>query len=152
MPQEEKNMRDRLMAETKAALKAQDKPRLSALRLISAALQQADIAAKAPIPDRDIPALLQRMIKQRRESLDIYEKAGRREQAAQEAGEIAVIEEFLPKQMSEAEAREAIAALVKETGAAGPKDMGKVMGALKERYAGRMDFGKASALVKELLK
>jgi hypothetical protein len=92
------------------------------------------------------------MIKQRRESLDIYEKAGRREQAAQEAGEIAVIEEFLPKQMSEAEAREAIAALVKETGAAGPKDMGKVMGALKERYAGRMDFGKASALVKELLK
>jgi uncharacterized protein YqeY len=145
-------MRDRLMAETKAALKAQDKPRLSALRLISAALQQADIAAKAPIPDRDIPALLQRMIKQRRESLEIYEKAGRKQQAAQEAAEIAVIEEFLPKQMSEAESREAIAAVIKETGAAGPKDMGKVMGALKARYAGRMDFSKASALVKELLK
>jgi hypothetical protein len=145
-------MRDRLMAETKAALKAQDKPRLSALRLISAALQQADIAAKAPIPDRDIPALLQRMIKQRRESLEIYEKAGRKQQAAQEAAEIAVIEEFLPKQMSEAESREAIGAVIKETGAAGPKDMGKVMGALKARYAGRMDFGKASALVKELLK
>ena len=77
------------------------------------------------------------MIKQRRESLAIYEKAGRKEQAAQEATEIAVIEEFLPKQMSEAEAREAIAAAIKEVGAASPKDMGKVMAALKERYAGR---------------
>ena len=144
-------MRDRLMAETRAALKAQNKPRLSALRLISAALQERDIAAKAPIPDADIPALLQKMIKQRRESLAIYEKAGRTEQAAQEAGEIAVIEEFLPKQMSEAEAREAIAAAIKETGAAGPKDMGKVMGLLKQRHAGQMDFGKASGLVKELL-
>ncbi len=145
-------MRDRLMAETKAALKAQNKPRLSALRLISAGLQQADIAAKAPIPNQDIPALLQKMIKQRRESLGIYEKAGRAEQAAQEALEIAVIEEFLPKQMSEAEAKDAVAAVIKETGAASPKEMGKVMAALKERYAGRMDFGKASGLVKELLK
>jgi uncharacterized protein YqeY len=145
-------MRDRLMAETKAALKAQDKQRLGALRLITAALQERDISAKAPIPDAEIPALLQKMIKQRRESLAIYEKAGRTEQAAQEAGEIAVIEEFLPKQMSEAEARDAIAAAVKETGAASPKDMGKVMALLKERYAGQMDFGKASGLVKELLK
>jgi len=145
-------MRDRLRAETNAALKAQDKPRLSALRLISAALQQADIAAKASIADQEIPALLQKMIKQRRESLDIYEKAGRKEQAAQEAAEIAVIEEFLPKQMSEAETKEAITAAVKETGAASPKEMGKVMGALKARYAGRMDFGKASGIVKELLK
>ncbi|MBX9588530.1 MAG: GatB/YqeY domain-containing protein [Hyphomonadaceae bacterium] len=145
-------MRNRLMAETKAALKAQDKQRLSALRLISAELQTRDIAAKAPIPDQDIPALLQKMIKQRRESLAIYEKAGRTEQAQQEAGEIAVIEEFLPKQMSEAEARTVVAAVVKEVGAAAPKDMGKVMAVLKERYAGQMDFGKASGLVKELLK
>ena len=144
-------MRDRLMAETKAALKGQDKPRLSALRLISAALQQADLASKTALADHDIPALLQKMIKQRRESLAIYEKAGRTEQAAQEAVEIAVIEEFLPKQMSEAEAREAIAATIKEVGAASPKDMGKVMSALKERYAGRMDFGKASAAVKSEL-
>src|ERR1700741_963065 len=108
------DMRDRLAAETKAALKSQAKQRLSALRLISAALQQADIAAKAAIPDQDIPALLQKMIKQRRESHAIYEKAGRVEQAKQEAGEIAVIEEFLPKQMSEAEAKAAIAAVVKE--------------------------------------
>ncbi|MGE0852113.1 MAG: GatB/YqeY domain-containing protein [Hyphomicrobiaceae bacterium] len=144
-------MRDRLMAETKAALKAQDKARLSALRLISAALQQADIASRSTLPDQDIPAVLQKMIKQRRESLAIYEKAGRTEQAAQEAGEIAVIEEFLPKQMSDAEARDAIAAVVKDVGATSPKEMGKVMAALKERYAGRMDFGKASALVKEQL-
>jgi uncharacterized protein YqeY len=144
-------MRDRLMAETKAALKAQDKARLSALRLISAALQQADIASRSTLPDQDIPAVLQKMIKQRRESLAIYEKAGRTEQAAQEAGEIAVIEEFLPRQMSDAEAQEAIAAAVKDVGATSPKEMGKVMAALKERYAGRMDFGRASALVKEQL-
>lgn len=144
-------MRNRLMAETKAALKAGDKRRLSALRLISAALQQADIASKTAVPDSELPALLQKMIKQRRESLAIYEKAGRKEQAEQEAAEIAVIEEFLPRQMSEAEAREAVAAAIKETGAAGPREMGKVMGALKQRYAGQMDFSKASALVKELL-
>ena len=145
-------MRDRLMVETNAALKAQNKPRLSALRLIRAALQERDIAAKAPIPDQEVPVLLQKMIKQRRESLAIYEKAGRTEQAAQEASEIAVIEEFLPKQMSEADAREAVVAVVKEVGAASPKEMGKVMAALKERYAGCMDFAKASGLVKELLK
>jgi uncharacterized protein len=144
-------MRDRLMAESKAALKAQNKQRLGALRLITAALQERDIAAKASIPDAEIPALLHKMIKQRRESLAIYEKAGRTEQAQQEAAEIAVIEEFLPKQMSEAEARDAIAAAVKETGAATPKDMGKVMGLLKQRHAGQMDFGKASGLVKEML-
>jgi hypothetical protein len=145
-------MRERLMAETRAALKAQNKPRLSALRLISAALQERDIAAKTTIPDQDIPALLQRMIKQRRESFAIYEQHGRKEQAAQEAGEIAVIEEFLPKQLSDAEASDAIAAVVKEVGAVGPKEMGRVMAALKERYTGRMDFGKASAAVKDLLK
>ena len=92
------------------------------------------------------------MIKQRRESLAIYEKAGRTEQAKQEATEIAVIEEFLPKQMSEAEAKAAIAAVIQETGAASPKEMGKVMAVLKERHAGQMDFGKASGLVNELLK
>ncbi len=144
-------MRDRLRAETTAALKAQDKARLSALRLISAEIQSRDIASKTDIPDQDIPAVLQKMIKQRRESLTIYEKAGRTEQARQEAVEIAVIEEFLPKQMDEAEAKTVIAAVVKEVGATSPKEMGKVMGVLKERYAGQMDFGKASGLVKALL-
>ena len=144
-------MRDRLMAETRAAMKAGDRQRVNALRLISASLQQADIAAKTPLAEQDFPALLQKMIKQRRESLSIYEKAGRTELAQQEAAEIAVIEEFLPKQMSEAEAEAAIAAVVAEVGAASPKEMGKVMGLLKERYAGQIDFGKASAQVKALL-
>jgi uncharacterized protein YqeY len=144
-------MRDRLAAETKAALKMQDKQRLSALRLITAELQKEDIKGKGALPDQDIPALLQRMIKQRRESLGLYEKAGRAEQAAQEAAEIAVIEEFLPRQLSEAEAQAAIAAVIAEVGASSPKEMGKVMGLLKERYAGQLDFGKASGQVKALL-
>jgi uncharacterized protein YqeY len=146
-------MRDRLQQAMKDALKTQDKRRLGALRLISAALQEREIAARlAKLPDQEAMAVLQRMLKQRRESMAIYEKAGRGELARQEADEIAVIEEFLPKQMGEAEVRAAIAAVVKEVGAASPKDMGRVMGALKERYAGQMDFGKASGLVKELLK
>src|SRR5215831_9291412 len=124
-------MRERLMAETKAALKAQDKPRLSALRLISAALQQADIAAKTPIPDAEVPALLQKMIKQRRESLAFYQQAGRQAQADQEAAEITVIETFLPKQMVEPEAQAAVAATLREIGATSLKEMGKVMSALK---------------------
>jgi uncharacterized protein YqeY len=146
-------MRDRLQQAMKDALKTQDKRRLGALRLISAALQEREIAARlAKLPDQEAMAVLQRMLKQRRESMAIYEKAGRGELARQEADEIAVIEEFLPKQMGEAEVRAAIAAVVKEVGAASAKDMGRVMGALKERYAGQMDFGKASGLVKELLK
>ena len=145
-------MRDRLKAETKAALKAQNKPRLSALRLISAALQQADIAARKPVPDAEIPTVLQRMIKQRRESLAAYRQAGRTQQADQEAAEITVIEEFLPKQMSEAEAQAAVAATIKQVGAANLREIGKVMNALKERYAGRMDFAKASGWAKDLLK
>jgi len=138
-------------------MKAGDRPRTGALRLIQSALKNRDIelrGAANPPADDDVlvTEVLQKMIKQRRESLAIYEKAGRTEQAAQEAGEITVIEEFLPKQMSEAEAKIVIAAVVNEVGATSPKDMGKVMAALKERHAGRMDFGKASGLVKELLK
>ncbi len=149
-------LRDKINDGMKDAMKSQDKLRLSTLRLVNAAIKNADIEARglgkdAP-DDGAVLALLQKMIKQRRESLAIYEKAGRKEQAKQEAIEIAVIEEFLPKQMSEAEAKAVIAAVVKEVGAAAPKDMGKVMAVLKERYAGQMDFGKASGLVKDLLK
>jgi len=145
-------MRDRLSQETKAALKAQDKTRLGALRLISAALQEREIATRTDkLSDQDVAAVLQKMLKQRRDSLAIYEKAGRQDLANQEAKEIEVIEEFLPRQLGEGEARAAIAAVITEVGAAGPRDMGKVMAALKARYAGQMDFGKVSALVKELL-
>ena len=121
-------MRDRLEAETKAAMKAQDKARLSALRLISAALQDARHRRRPtrPVPDQDIPAVLQKMIKQRREfDLPIYEQGGRPELAQQEAAEIAVIEEYLPKQMSEAEAKAAIAAAIKEVGRRRPQGHGQ---------------------------
>jgi uncharacterized protein len=145
-------MRDRLSQETKAALKAQDKPRLGALRLISAALQEREIATRTDkLSEPEVAAVLQKMLKQRRDSLAIYEKAGRQDLANQEAKEIEVIEEFLPQQLGEGEVRAAIAAIIKDVGAAGPRDMGKVMAALKARYAGQMDFGKVSALVKELL-
>ena len=145
-------MRDRLSQETKAALKAQDRVRLGALRLISAALQEREIATRTDkLSDQDVAAVLQKMLKQRRDSLAIYQKAGRQDLANQEAKEIEVIEEFLPQQLGEGEVRAAIAAVIKEVGAAGPRDMGKVMAALKARYAGQMDFAKVSALVKELL-
>jgi len=145
-------MRDRLSQETKAALKAQNRTRLGALRLISAALQEREIASRTDkLSEQDVAAVLQKMLKQRRDSLAIYQKAGRQDLAQQEAQEIEVIEEFLPKQLGEADVRSLVAAVIEDVGATGPRDMGKVMAALKARYAGQMDFGKVSALVKELL-
>ena len=147
-------LRDKINESVKIAMKAQDKPRLSTLRLINAAFKNADIEAERAgksLADDDLLGLLQKMIKQRQESIEIYDKGGRKELADQERAEIDVIKGFLPQQMSEAEAKAAIAAVIKETGAAGMKDMGKVMAALRERHAGKMDFGKASALVKGLL-
>jgi uncharacterized protein YqeY len=147
-------LRNNINESVKAAMKAQDKPRLATLRLMNAAIKNADIEAERAgksLGEDDLLGLLQKMIKQRQESVDIYEKGGRKELADQERGEIEVIKGFLPQQMSEAEAKTAIAAVIKDTGAAGMKDMGKVMAALKERHAGKMDFGKASGLVKGLL-
>jgi uncharacterized protein YqeY len=145
-------MRDRLAQELKAALKAQDKRRLGALRLISAALKERELAQKSDkLSEPEIAAVLQKMVKQRRDSFAIYSQAGRQDLADQEKSEIAVIEEFLPNQMGEDDAKAAISALIAEVGASGPRDMGKVMAALKARYAGSMDFGRASGLVKALL-
>ncbi|MDX2203953.1 MAG: GatB/YqeY domain-containing protein [Hyphomicrobiaceae bacterium] len=145
-------MRERLSEQIKVAMKAHAKERLGTLRLISAALKDRDLNAEGGrIPDQEIPAVLQKMVKQRRDSVAIYSEAGRQELADKELAEIAVIEEFLPKSLGEDEAKAAIAAAIRETGAAGPKDMGKVMGLLKQRFAGQMDFGKASGLVKEQL-
>jgi hypothetical protein len=147
-------LRNNINESVKAAMKAQDKPRLGTLRLMNAAIKNADIEAERAgksLAEDDLLGLLQKMIKQRQESVDIYEKGGRKELADQERGEIEVIKGFLPQQMSEAEAKAAIAAVIKDTGAAGMKDMGKVMAALKARYAGQMDFAKASALVKAKL-
>ena len=139
----------------KDAMKAGDKLRVSTLRLVNSTLKNSDIEArgqgKAALSDDDLLSLLQKMIKQRQESVELYEKGGRAELAAQEREEIEIIAAYLPKQMSDAEAKAAIAAVVKDVGAAGMKDMGKVMAALKERHAGKMDFGKASPIVKALL-
>lgn len=140
----------------KDAMRAKEARTVGALRLILAKLKDQDIAARPRgvtdgIPDEEILQMLQSMIKQRRESIALYEQGGRQELADQERDEIAVIERFLPRQMDEADTKAAIAAAIAATGAAGVKDMGKVMAELRARHAGQMDFGKASALVKGML-
>lgn len=148
-------MRETITAALTAATKAQDKRRVSTLRLVSAAIKDRDISlrgtGKTQATDSELLDLLAKMIKQREESEKIYADAGRPELAKQEAEEIAIIREFLPIQLSEAETEKAVAAAIAETGAASVKDMGKVMGVLKSRYAGQMDFGKAGAVVKAKL-
>ena len=147
-------LRNNINESVKAAMKAQDKARLGTLRLMNAAIKNADIEAERAgksLGEDDLLGLLQKMIKQRQESVEIYDKGGRKELADQERAEIEVIKGFLPQQMSEAEAKAAIGEIIAQEGATGMKDMGKVMAALKVAYAGRMDFGKASGLVKGLL-
>ena len=148
-------LRDDINNALKDAMKGGDKRRVSTLRLVNSALKNADIEArgqgKGPLSDEELLSLLQKMIKQRQESVELYEKGGRAELAAQEREEIAIIASYLPQQMSEAEMRAAIDAAVAETGAAGMRDMGKVMAALKTSHAGKMDFAKASGLVKARL-
>jgi uncharacterized protein YqeY len=148
-------MRETITAALKTATKAQDKRRISTLRLVSAAIKDRDIAArtagKGEATDAELLELFAKMIKQREESEKIYREAGRAELATQEAEEIAIIREFLPAQLSDADAQKAIADAIAETGASSVKDMGKVMAALKARYAGQMDFAKAGALVKAKL-
>jgi uncharacterized protein YqeY len=147
-------LREKINESVKVAMKAQDKLRLSTLRLMNAAIKNADIEAERAgktLADDELLSLMQKMIKQRQDSIEAYEKGGRKELADQERGEIEVIKGFLPQQMSQVEAKAAIAAVIQDTGAQGMKDMGKVMAALKERHAGKMDFGKASGLVKGLL-
>ena len=145
-------LRDRFTDAMKTAMKAKDSKRLGAIRLMLADVQKQGIANKNEnLSDDEILAVLARMIKQREDSAAAFESGGRPELAANERDEIAVIREFMPKQMSEEEARAAVKEVLAATGAASPKDMGKVMAALKERYTGAMDFGKASGFVKEAL-
>ncbi len=148
-------MRDQINAALKDAMLAQDKRRVSTLRLISAAIKDREIAARTagrdPIQDTDINEILVKMFKQRLESARLYEEGNRLDLAEQEREEMAIIKSFLPQQMDEEQVRSVCAETVKTTGAAGLRDMGKCMQALKERYAGRMDFGKASAVVRGLL-
>jgi len=149
-------LRDRFNEQLKEAMKAKDAKRVSTLRMVNAALKDKDIAARTEtsregISDDDVLGLLAKMIKQREESADAFDKGGRPELAANERDEIAIIREFMPKQMSPEDARAAAQAIIAEAGAASMKDMGKVMAVLKERYAGQMDFAKASGMVKDLL-
>ena len=148
-------LRDSIKSAQVAAMKAGDKARLSAVRLILAKLKDKDIelrtAAATPDDDVLVTDVLQKMAKQRRESITLYEQGGRTELAEVEKSELAVIEEFLPQQMGEDEVKAAIAAIIAELGAEGMKDMGKVVGALKAKHGSQIDMGKASGLVKAAL-
>ncbi|HEY8064722.1 MAG TPA: GatB/YqeY domain-containing protein [Methylosinus sp.] len=147
-------MRERFTADLKTAMKSGEKQKVETIRMITAGLKDRDIEARVTgktLGDDDILALLQKMVKSRQESVEIYEKGGRPELAEKERAEIAVIAAYLPQQLGEAEVAEAIKAAIAETGAASIKDMGKVVAALKAKYTGRIDFGKASAAVKAAL-
>ena len=147
-------MRERFASELKAAMKAADKRRVGTIRMIMAALKDREIEVRSQgktLSDEDILALLQKMTKSRKESQEIYEKAGRLDLSTQEAEEISIINSFLPQQLSEFEVEAAIAAAIAETRASSLKDMGKVIGALKAQFAGRMDFAKAAVRVKAIL-
>ena len=148
-------LRDDINNAVKDAMRAKDERKLSTLRMVNSTIKNADIAARGegrpPLSDGDLLGVFQKMIKQRQESVELYDKGGRAELADQEREEIAIISAYLPKQMSEADVKAAIASVIAETNAAGMKDMGKVIAALKAKYAGQMDFGKASGMVKAAL-
>lgn len=150
------DLRTRIQDATKDAMRAKDQLRLSTLRLIGAAIKDREIAIRgepgqAALAEDDIVALLSRMVKQRQESARAYEEGGRLELAERETQEIAIIQEFLPRQLDQAEVAAVIDRVIAELGATGLRDMGRVMGALRERHAGQMDFGAAGALVKSRL-
>ena len=147
-------MRTRLTTDLKIAMKAGEKRRVDTIRLINSALKDKDIEARGlgkTVGDEDILALLQKMVKSRQESLGIYEGAGREDLASIERDEIAIINGYLPQQMDEAAVKAAIASAIAEAGAASVKDMGKVIAVLRAKFAGQMDFGKASGQVKAML-
>ena len=148
-------MREKLMDSLKEAMKAKDSQRISTIRMVQAAIKDLEIANRtrpnAETTDGDIASLLSKLVKQREESAKIYDEGGRPELAAKEREEIRIISEFMPKQLAEGEVIEIIKGIIAETGAASMKDMGRVMGVLKERYPGQLDFGKASGQIKGLL-
>jgi uncharacterized protein YqeY len=148
-------LRDDINNALKEAMKARNERAVSTLRLVNSALKNADIeargAGKPPLGDAEVLGVLQKMIKQRQESVELYQKGGRADLVKQEQEEIAIIQGYLPKQMSEAEMTSAIEGAIAETGASSMKDMGKVIGVLRGKYAGQMDMGKASAMVKAKL-
>ena len=148
-------MREEFAAQMKNALKAQDKRRVSTIRLIQAAIKDRDIAnrgaGKDAVSDEEIMQILAKMVKQREDSAKAFEEGNRLELAAQEREEIAIIQGFLPRQLGEDDVKQACQQVIDEVGADGLRDMGRCMAALKERFAGQMDFGKASSIVKTML-
>jgi uncharacterized protein len=148
-------LRENINNAVKDAMRAKDERTLSTLRMVNSTIKNADIEArghgKPPLTDGELLTVLQKMIKQRQESVELYDKGNRAELADAERAEIAIISAYLPQQMSEADVQAAISSAIAESGAAGIKDMGKVIAALKAKYAGQMDFGKASGLVKAAL-
>ena len=145
------SLKDRITEDMKAAMRAKDAARLSTIRLLLAALKQKEVDERVVLGDADVLSIVEKLVKQRRESIAQFEKAGRNDLADKEKAEIAVLMGYLPQQMTDAEVADAVSAAIKEAGAAGPKDMGKVMGLLKSRLAGRTDMGKLSGLVKAKL-
>jgi uncharacterized protein YqeY len=144
-------LKEKITEDMKGAMRAKEAARLSTIRLLLAALKQKEVDERVELADADVLSIVEKLVKQRRESIAQFEKAGRNDLADKEKAEIAVLAGYLPQQMSEAEVAEAVAAAIRESGAAGPKDMGKVMGLLKSRLAGRTDMGKLSGLVKSKL-
>ena len=145
------SLKQRLTDDMKAAMKAGEKERLATIRLVNAAIKQKEVDERIALDDAQVLAVLEKLVKQRKDSVTQYEAANREDLAAIERAEIVVIEQYLPAKLGEAEVLAAIEAAVAETGAAGPADMGKVMGVLKPRLAGQADMGQVSALLKRRL-
>ena len=145
------SLKARLVEDMKTAMKAGEKDRLGVIRLVNAAIKQREVDERIELDDAQVMAAMEKMLKQRRDSVSQYEAAGREDLAAVERYEIGVIQGYLPAPLSQAELEEAVAASIAEVGASGPQDMGKVIAALKPKVAGRADMGALSALVKQKL-
>lgn len=145
------SLKQRLTDDMKTAMKAGEKDRLAAIRLINAAIKQKEVDERVEMDDARVIAVLEKMVKQRKDSIEQYDKAGRDDLAAIERAELAIIGQYLPEKMGEAEIRAAIEAAIAETGASAPADMGKLMGVLKPRLAGQADMGEVSKLIKQRL-
>jgi len=145
------SLKDQITEDMKTAMRAKEVARLGAIRLLLAAIKQREVDERVVVDDAGVIAIVEKMIKQRKDSISQFEKAGRDDLVAIEVGEMAILQDYLPAQLSDAEVEAAVAAAVSSTGATGPQDMGKVIGTLKAQLAGRADMGKVSALVKASL-
>lgn len=144
-------LKDQITEDMKSAMRAKETARLSAIRLLLAAIKQREVDERIVVDDAGVIAIVEKMMKQRKDSISQFEKAGRDDLVAIEVGEMAILQVYLPAQLSDAEVAAVVAAAVAATGASGPQDMGKVIGALKAQLAGKADMGKVSGLVKAAL-